>query len=366
MDSPKVSRLRVLGALLDVDESESSVAEKVQVAGSRYWDNPCAAIVQALKRDRSIQGKVEYMADLRVPRWLTPVPRREDLALLSVGNFVRFVEHDGCRGYRRGVYDFVKNEIQLGLPCILGVDHCLSGGSIEACSEHYGRDNLSLVVLDSHLDAISTPVMAGAIRYDIEQNPASVYDANDPYLHNRRDSYNTASFLRHIVFEERLVRPENVYFVGVADYPSAKPSDYADYRMKDYINQYYTWEEHGSTIIRREDVLADPISSGGLLSKVQTPYLYVSLDMDIGARAATNAVRFTNREGLTEDHIYYLATCLRRVCQDSDLVGLDVMEVNCRYWLAGAEPDRAHEIAANFIKIVALGAVDHLINSGRC
>ena len=59
--------------------------------------------------------------------------------------------------------------------------------------------------------------------------------------------------------------------------------------------------------------------------------MYVSIDMDIGARNALEGVRFRNWKGLAEKQIYKVIDLICEfVPEDIQLAGMDIMEINPR------------------------------------
>ena len=146
--------------------------------------------------------------------------------------FASFIDRDGCREFASEVGEFIAESILPDIPCLLAVDHSLTGGAFRALSDLYGRGNIALVVLDSHTDAIPTPVMSGAVQYDLDTNPATIHDRSDPLLYDRPDSYHASSFLHHLLSEE-LLAPENLFLVGISDYPMKRAFRIKDERVKD-------------------------------------------------------------------------------------------------------------------------------------
>jgi arginase family enzyme len=95
-----------------------------------------------------------------------------------------------------------------------------------------------------------------------------------------------------------------------------------------------------------------------ILNHIKTPYVYVSIDLDIGARNGVKAVRFLEREGLNERQIYRLVDCLRGLLlKEIRLAGMDLTEINPRQ--AGGPPptgeDQTYRVATNIIKKLLWG-----------
>lgn len=345
---------------MDVDESDISILEKTICLRSGGFFDPYEAVMDIIRRDVDRLRWTEKEG-VFVPTWLRAIPLPGDGPAISLENFFNFIEKDGCRYFAGEIDNYVSSEVLPDAPCMLGVDHCLSGGAIRSCAGYYGRENLSLVVLDSHLDAVPLPVMEEAIRYDLETNPETVYDLADPFLYNRADSYNTASFLYHLVVREQVVKPENVLVIGIGDYPPGEAFQLTDPRIRNFVEQYARFKELGARVVTRDQLLENRDTITQALREVNTPYLYVSIDLDIGARNALNGVRFINRRGISEEEILYTAAAIRQLIdgRNKSLAGLDVMEFNPRRAVIDREIDRTYQIAAELIKIIAFGIKKH-------
>ena len=95
-----------------------------------------------------------------------------------------------------------------------------------------------------------------------------------------------------------------------------------------------------------------------MLRGLNTPNLYVSIDMDIGAGNALDGVRFRNWQGINEKQIYSIADLLKEILSKGiRLVGMDLAEFNPRRanpgYLTGN--DRTYRIASNLIRKLCFG-----------
>jgi len=337
------------GCPLDCDEKYDAIEEKhAQPAPEPGGDDPLLGMVQCLAR-RVPENEWEFRGSIEVPGWLRPIPPEAERGSVVVDDMVAFIDGGGCKTYADRVADAVRSEILPGFPFLVTVEHSLTGGVYRALADHYGRDKLSLVVLDSHTDAIPMSRLAGAIFYDIDTNPGSVYDASDPFLHDRAESYNASTFLHHMV-AEGLLDPRDLYLLGVSDYPEKKVFRIKDRRIADYVSAFAGLRKEGATIVTKKECQLKPAKVNSLLRKIRTPYVYLSVDMDIGARNALDGVRFRNWQGLSEKQIYRLADSIAAAGgRDLQLVGMDITEINPRTagMDDGSQVDRTYEIAAN-------------------
>jgi arginase family enzyme len=198
-------------------------------------------------------------------------------------------------------------------------------------------------------------LLSGAIAYDLDTNPNSVYDRSDPFLFNRTGSYNASSFVHHLM-EAGLIDPRDLYILGVSDVPDKKAFRIKDARIEAYAGVWANLHRQGVTLITKKDCQLKPAKVKTLLQKIRTPYVYVSIDMDIGARNAVEGVRFKNWQGLAEAQIYRLIDTIREAGGNKvALVGMDITEIN--YRKAGLNlpsgREKTYEIAAHIIRKIA-------------
>jgi arginase family enzyme len=241
---------------------------------------------------------------------------------------------------------------------MVGIDHSLTGGVFKALQAHYGRDALTLIVIDSHTDAIPMQALAGAIQYDMETNPGSVHDPADPLLYGRQDAYNASSFLHHLVRDGDL-SPDRLCLLGVSDYPAPGMFRVRDPRISGYTAAYTGLKRRGAVLMTKKECLMNPKRLREVLKAIRTPYVYVSVDMDIGAGEALEGVRFRNHRGFTEPKLHKLVNAVASLFGNGvKLAGMDIMEIDPRR--AGelspsGGPDRTFAIAAAVINKLAFG-----------
>lgn len=347
-----------LGCPLDADERDESVQEKLACMGrGDMAADPYNPIMEILRQE--VDGSLwEELGSLPVPTWLSPVPGPREKEHIHVAGFVDFIDRDGCRTLARMLGEHVVDQIIPNIPCMLGVDHSLTGGLVERLFSHYGSRQTSLIVLDSHTDALTTAALSGAIAYDMENNPASFYDPQDPFLRGRPESYNASSFLDFLV-REGIVAPEHLYILGVGDYPPKRAFQIRDPRMQDYVGCFESLKEQGATILTKKDAVNSPSRLRRVLSAIQTPYVYISIDMDVGAGKALEGVRFRDRQGLSETQLSWLAGLLRNLVTagNTALIGMDLMEMNPRRAGPGGpvKEDKTYRIAANLVRRILFG-----------
>jgi arginase family enzyme len=305
MKNTPAKKIVFFGSPMDCDEKFDSIQEKrhpVKIA--RGFEDPLEGVMEHLGSEIP-KDLWENMGSLSIPSWLYPKPSPQDRSKITTENFISFIDGNGCKKLADEADQFVTDKILPRIPCMIGVDHSQTGGVYSALSRHYGKENLSLIIIDSHTDAVPMSALSGAIQYDAEVNPSSVHDANDPFLYNRPDSYNASSFVHNLVTENQ-VDPKNLYILGVSDYPEKKALRVKDKRIKKYTDAYAVLKRKGVSILTKKECKLNPQRIKGVLKKISTPHVYISIDMDIGANNALEGVRFRNWEGLNEAQIYKL------------------------------------------------------------
>jgi len=345
------------GCPLDCDEKFDSIQEKLNGLWTMGKSDDPFDEVMALIRPEVQQHLWRELGSMDIPTWLRPKPRGEDVLKLNTENFITFMDENGCRQIAEAVADIVSKKILPDVPCMIGIDHSLTGGAFKSLTEFYGRDNVSLLVIDSHTDAIPMSALSDAVQYDIDTNPGSVHDPRDPFLYNRPDSYNANSFLHHMA-SEGIINLKNLYLFGVSDYPDKKTFRIKDPRIYRYTGAYADLKSRGAKIMTKKECSQAPQKLKTVLQMISTPYVYISIDMDIGALSAVEGVRFRNWQGLTEDRIYKLVDAIKNLfTRKIQLAGMDITEFDQRR--AGeiypAGRDRTFRVAANLIRKIGFG-----------
>ena len=352
-------RVCLFGCPLDCDEKHDAIQEKLSEPDAKTRsDDPLIAVAEALS-SQVPQSEWDFGGSLEVPEWLRPIPTGDERSGVLVEAYVHFIDQNGCLDFANGVAETVRSQILPRFPCLVAVDHSLTGGVYRALAEHYGNVNLSLLVIDSHTDAVPMSKLTGAISYDMDTNPSSLFDPADPYLINRPESYNASSFL-HFLLSDDSLDPSDLYILGVSDFPNKKAFRLKDSRIAEYREVYTGLRKRGATIITKDECRLKPTKVKSLLNKIRTPYVYVSIDMDIGALNALDGVRFRNWQGLSEAQIYRLVETVSQAGgQRVKIVGMDITEINSRVAgkKRGKTVDRTYQIAANLIERIAFRTV---------
>ncbi len=263
---------------------------------------------------------IEPVGKLPVPSWLQPKPEPEDLPFVTAKSMQGFFDSGDLLEISRQVQSFVKDKIFPDIPIMLGVDHSSTAGVVSALSEKYGPDNLSIVVLDQHFDAIPLSVRLEGLN----QSTGDVMSSVPPGF---SDQFCCGNFWAYLM-ENGAVLPENLTFIGVADYP-------AEGSGESYRHGYLDFEKRGCGFFPRERFEGDYAETLNkfLIERIKTPNVYVSLDLDVGSYAGTYAARYMDRPGLSERNILDIAGIIADSCRKvkPTIAGLDIMEFNMHF-----------------------------------
>ena len=175
------------------------------------------------------------------------------------------------------------------------------------------------------------------------------------------ESYGCGNYLG-VLMDEGVIKPKNLVMYGVADYPEPEFRDDLAGRTPDFLTAYLEYENKGVTFISQkqlqEDQGADKLRLR--LKEHPAPFLYISLDADVGAGNCTRAVRFLDLKGIDESSLISAASVINQLMIDGyfHLAGFDLCEVDVH--LLGCQPpgydrDRTHEVCINFFQILFSG-----------
>jgi arginase family enzyme len=334
--------VRLFGAALDaLDDSERVGLKQAYLRAraeghlpSGLPEDPYDAL--AFRVTEGSGGNVELAGKLALPGWLTPRPSPQFEHQVTPERYRAFIRDDRIRDWMNACALYVEEEILPHVPCMIAVDHAMTAGPLRALSSCHGPETLTVVVLDSHLDAVlwelrvpDTEAAAGA---------------------GVSGAHNCGSFLAGLL-EEGVLLPENLFVVGVSDFPALGTTTPA------YERAYLSLVERGVHIYSRDQAATSsfPDELARDLSGNRGTRLYVSLDADAGALACMNAVRFLDTRGLSETCLLGLASRLRNLVDSGRFVlaGLDVAEVDVHMLCLNgtpSEPDRTTEVCVEFLR----------------
>lgn len=190
----------VLGCSLDALDAEEKVAMKLAylgalregILGDSVARDPYDLLVGPLS---ALEG-VTVAGRMEIESWLTPRPAATEAEKVEPGHYREFIDTDGCAVVSARLREFVKARVLPLRPMLVGVDHSLTCGVLEALRS--GGVEPGLVVVDSHLDAVPVSVRTTASG---QAEGAEEINGEEP-----PESYNCGTWLASAI-ERRLVDP---------------------------------------------------------------------------------------------------------------------------------------------------------------
>jgi arginase family enzyme len=321
---------KVFGVALDVaDDPWSLQLKRAWLEASskshnwQYFD-PYDALTQNLINNRqfSLGGKFP------VPSWLRPRPEPSDRALITAHNMQDFIAGGGLLKEKEKLHDFVAGSIFPQMPVMIGIDHSSTGGVISALAEKYGPEKLSIIVLDQHFDAIPLSLRIEAATQANSSQKTGINPRQ--FSGNDIDRYCCGNFWSYLINDGN-VKPENMAFIGVADYPG----DLTPRKIDRFQQSYLDFEKRGCSFYPLWQFEGQYIEAltGFLRENISTPYVYVSLDLDVGSYSCVHAARYMDRPGISRQNLLDVAGIIADGCRRGrfELVGFDVMEFNTHF-----------------------------------
>ncbi len=284
-------------------------------------------LITAISPDVTLGGKFS------LPGWLGPRPGEKDFPLVNVEQYRKFIDREEIAVFVNKCKEWIEKTIFPDIPCMITVDHAMTAAPLTALSKKIGPENLVVVIIDSHLDAIPSHLRV----------PEGV-DAPSC------GTQNCGSFIAFLI-EQGAIVPENIYVVGVSDYPPEGVTG-------PYATAYHSLIAQGITVlpkINEESLIVQTLKRELLKNKAS--HLYVSLDADAGAFTCMNAVRFLDFKGLEKETIMGIAGVIQSYIQNGkfQLAGIDVAEVDVHLLgLPGPDGslDQTEKICAEFISAI--------------
>ena len=329
---------KIFGVALDVADDPWSLQLKwasmmaTGKEGDGFYADPYDAVANGMSEcpDFELGGKFPS------PSWQGSIPRPSDGNLVSVENLQQFVADGGLLETMKRLRDFVESNIFPACPVMIGIDHSATGGVISALTKKYNPEMLSIVVLDRHFDAIPLSLrMDGLFR----SSPGTTYPSLVPFGEKGNpqpldvkelDQYSCGNFWGYLIDEE-IVLPEHLVFIGVADYPGPQ----MDPKWQQFREGYLSFEERGCSFFplwKFNGSYAKSLTRF-IHERVKTPYVYVSLDLDVGAYRCINAARYMDGPGISRKNLLDIARIISEGNQKGNfmLVGFDIMEFNIHF-----------------------------------
>ncbi|TFF88796.1 MAG: hypothetical protein EU549_02360 [Promethearchaeota archaeon] len=364
-------KIKVFGAALDPTDSEKKIAIKLnylnnvvhkrETKHNNYQDSYNAFIEESrILKD----SKFHEVGRFPVETWLRSKPGPEDRIFMNPLEFRTFLDTNGCKEYSETMKNFIMKNILPDIPLMIGADHSLTGGVLSALSAKYGAENITVVIYDGHFDAIPTDLRLSLAKYSKEHKDeiqAILPEFLDSLSKNTEvpSTYNCGTFLYYLI-EEKIVLPENLIFYGVMDYPDETLQDINDPRVKNYVNFYKKFEEKGVRFIPNDkDYDNMNRSFEEIMNSIETPYLYLSIDVDVGSLNAVLAARFMDFIGVDEKCLIESSEIIKNFLKSGDIeiIGMDIMEIEIFFinaQLKSGKTDKTIDIMEKFLELLLI------------
>ncbi len=282
---------------------------------------------------------------LELESHLTPRPAMADRDRLNALDSCGFLDSGGCARVAGELREFVRERVLPRIPLLLGVDHSLTGGVLEALSGEVGEGELALVVFDSHFDAVPASIRKNAFT-------AGSLAADSWRIGTLPESYNCGTWIARILDRE-IVDPGNVVVLGVSDHPGTRAQPEEREGVAAYREAYLALLERGVRVVTKREIrrIGSREAVREALGGLEGKRIYISLDADLGSGEDVRAVRFLDTIGLSIDEVLGLARALREWLDStgSPVAGLDVVEVDVHLADIPNSIDRTAEMCAAWI-----------------
>jgi arginase family enzyme len=289
-----------------------------------------------------------------VPSWLWPKPKKSDRALVNAQSLADFFDSGQLLNITKELQCFVTDCVLPDVPIMVGIDHSATAGVVSALAQKYGPEMLSVIVLDQHFDAIplslrlargpqTNPELVPSIPFVIPNVPVGFCD-----------QFCCGNFWSYLINEGEILA-SNLLFIGLSDYPDSEAGPVAD----DFQRYYLSFEERGCGFFPRRQFdgrYMDDLTRF-CYEKISTPYVYVSLDLDIGSYNSVYAARYMDRKGISKHNLLDVASIIANECRKGrfKIAGLDIMEFNMHFLgieTPGGIKDETLALVGEFIKVL--------------
>ena len=138
METTLNKKIMFFGCPMDCDEKYDSIQEKLHALKTdQMFDDPLEGVMASL--DPGIpKNRWENLGSLPIPSWLGARPKALDHPDINTENFISFIDSNGCRDVADKAGQFAAERILPHIPCMVGIDHSLTGGVYSAMARHYG------------------------------------------------------------------------------------------------------------------------------------------------------------------------------------------------------------------------------------
>ncbi|NHI93405.1 MAG: hypothetical protein EAX96_13040 [Candidatus Lokiarchaeota archaeon] len=358
--------IKVFGVALDPNDNTSKLLIKnayVQAIKEKRIKGPdfLDPFEYFLNKSKILQDeRYINIGKLPIESWITPKPIPEDLDLINPVDYKIFLESGGCLDYRKDLEDFLEKNIQDEIPLMIGADHSSTGALISFIAKKYGKDKVSIIILDGHFDGIRSRIRIGLAKYATETNIETSNVLLNPEdiekLQEIQDYYNCGTFMRYIL-TENAVDARNVFIIGNNDYPNPTMRKIEDEKVQEFVNEFNFFETLGVKFLPRfNDFNLFKEELQILLNKITTKKVLISTDVDVAAGKAVLAARFIDTFGFSFDQMIEIYKLISEhlTKNEIELIGVDFTEIEIQFLgkvLKDGTKDFTLEIFDEFLKL---------------
>ncbi|NLI12189.1 arginase family protein [Pelotomaculum propionicicum] len=284
------------------------------------------------------------------PSWVSATP---DFAREIYPEMYRkFIDKGSCLAYAEQFGAHVVSHTPAGrIPVSLGVDHCITGGIYKALAQQH--QNMILIVLDKHLDALSPYVRNQMVGYSLEQSNKNRLQRDNYEYHGDHfyGNYDTGSFLNYLL-KKKVIFGRDLMVFGIQDAPDPRLRKIDDKRVNGYLAEYDWLIGSGVYIaplaaLRRKNFRGHYAEIENCLVDKE---VYLSVDIDVYNGGLGRSARYFSSDGLDFPDIKRLLEWMG--LEKAKLVGMDIMELDVNM-LKESKFTEA-EVGAAYDKLISL------------
>lgn len=310
--------------------------------------------------------KTFLLGKIQIPTWLQPKPTPADLDKLDFSSFASFMENGGCLRVAAKVHKFIVSKVFPRIPGMIGVDHSSTYGAILSIKKYQGEE-LALIVLDSHFDAVPAKLRQELFEYAKRANIPII--TQDVYFQSnltgptsdkslKGNQLDAENFLLYTI-NHKLVDAKNLVVIGISDYPSELLEGVNDHAVREYIDFFKSLEKAGVRFVPKSNLCRSRTAKNLIeeaLEGLTARRVYISMDVDVGSFSCVYAARFLNTIGLSSEQICNVfQSLLGFFSSELTLCGFDLMEIDIHK--LGARIDDLHkdqtmEISKTFLEFI--------------
>jgi len=142
------------------------------------------------------------------------------------------------------------------------------------------------------------------------------------------------------------------------DYPNETVKGIQDKRVRNYTDFYLSYEKNGAQFIpnyKNNEKMNNELKQ--IVSALEKPYIYLSIDVDVGAANSILAARFMDFMGIDQQCFLEAAHIIKSAIHSNNIevIGLDFMEIEVYFLnavLKNGTADKTLKIIDDVLRII--------------